>query len=436
MVRALKIWFSLIIFIFPLALGVNFALATDVNLVPQVSIPGSDFQSGQEKLVKNDTSLICDYIIVIYKYGIAVIGVLAVLAVAIGGVMWIMSAGNSGVIAQGKEWIISGILGLVLALGSFMLLATINKDLVSCKITTLPSVAKINETKQAQQQAQKDSGLVYGKPGLTSNVVSKHLDSSGKYQCCVISAPIDGSGWLKDNEIKRCATYEANDKTIAQPACNEFYDNYSTRGIDKGISGIDVAKGLATAIGGIFTPLVPLGFAIDDVIDDNSSYKLNLETRESPPPTAGDTQVAKGYGNGKLHSATTYEGDCWTNPTTKEWCIGADNPTFCSKHKDTPGTACLVNGDFGYCENSTCHPCKKHCEKCTKNYECPNQLINPQTWLDKAKNNPDLMAFGNPGFVCGIQMYNSLKANSNDCSGDKCDREFDINGDGKNDDCP
>lgn len=415
MARALRLWFSLIIFIFPLALGANFALAqaADINLVPQVSIPGSDFQAGQNILVKNDTSLVCDYIIVIYKYGIAVIGVLAVLAVAIGGVIWIMSAGNSGVIAQGKEWIISGILGLVLALGSFMLLATINKDLVSCKITTLPSITKLNDT----QQTQKDSGTVYDKPGLTGNVVSKHLDASGKYQCCVIGGAIDGSGWLKDTNIKRCATYEANDKTVSQPACNEFYDTYSVRGTDTLVS---IAAGVPLILG-------PLGsifsVAIFEANDRASQNKLTLETRKSPLPVSGDHQTAKTYGVDETsNSAVVYDGECWNNTTTKNWCIGSDEATFCKNRGD--GTACLINSEFGYCENDSCHACKKHCEACTSNYQCPNQQIDPQAWLEKAKNNPSLMQFGNPGAICGNQMYSFWKKDSSDCSSGKCDKEF------------
>ena len=412
MARALRLWFSLIVIIFPLALGANFALATDINLVPQVSIPGSDFQSGQEKLVKNDTSLICDYIIVVYKYGIAVIGVLAVLAVAIGGVMWIMSAGNSGVIAQGKEWIISGILGLVLALGSFMLLATINKDLVSCKITTLPSVTKLSDI----QQAQKDSGTVYGKPGLTGHVVSKHLDSSGKYQCCVIYAPIDGSGILKDTNIKRCATYEAADNTIAQPACNEFYDTYSVRGTDPIVS---IGAGIPLIFGPLGAAVSMAVFQADEMVSQN---RLRLETRKSPIPTSGDHQTAKGFGNKDKYSASIYEGECWANTETKNICIGADEADFCKNHAN--GTACLINSEFGYCENNSCQICKKHCEACTEDYQCPNQTIDPQAWLEKAKNNPGLMQFGNPGSICGNQNYSFWKSDSSDCSSNKCDKEF------------
>lgn len=130
----------------PLFVFIGWAQAeTQINFTPQVSIPGADspFQSQKPFPIKNDTSMICDYIIAIYKYAIAIVGILAVLAVAIGGVMWVVAAGNSGTISEGKQWITSGFLGLLLALGSFLLLATINRDLVTCKVTTIPGIRAV-----------------------------------------------------------------------------------------------------------------------------------------------------------------------------------------------------------------------------------------------------------------------------------------------------
>lgn len=384
-----------------------------VNFTPQVSIPDSGFQAQQEVMVKNDTSMICDYIVAIYKYAIAIVGVLAVLAIAIGGVMWIVAAGNSGVVGEGKQWIISGILGLVLALGSFILLATINKDLVTCKVSTLPSIApRTSDITQAQINATS----VYGKPGLSDKQVTKSIDSSGKYQCCIIYGKLSGSGWVADTKIKRCATYEAADATVAQPECNVFYDTYGTKGKEKTVWPIMVGSVVLGPLGSFAGAIV--GETLHMAFTDNM---LKLDSRESPPP--GSNQPGN---KGAINSAAIYEGKCWENTETKNICVGTDNADFCKSHSD--GTACLINGSFGYCKaangSSSCYACLKHCDACTDDYQCPNQRIDPQAWLEKAKNDPTLMDFGNPGSICGSQIYSFWSSDSSDCASGKCDKEF------------
>jgi hypothetical protein len=153
-----------------------------VNFTPMVSIPGSGFLSQQPVMVKDDTSMICDYIIAVYKYGIAIIGILAVLAVAIGGVMWIVAAGNSGMVGQGKEWISSGIIGLVLALGSFILLATINKDLVSCKISSIESITKLNQ--DLRNRKEMDNSMPVPEEAVCVAMVYNPIDGNAPPQDC------------------------------------------------------------------------------------------------------------------------------------------------------------------------------------------------------------------------------------------------------------
>lgn len=101
----------------------------------QVSIPGMARFSEVQVTDTGDgftmsVNWIAEYIMGIYNYAIAIIGILAVLAIAIGGVMWAMSFGNPSIVTEGKAWITGAILGLVLALGSYILLNTINADLV------------------------------------------------------------------------------------------------------------------------------------------------------------------------------------------------------------------------------------------------------------------------------------------------------------------
>lgn len=116
----------------------------------QVSIPGMQrfseaSVSGSGNNVSFSVNWIGEYIIGIYNYAIGVIGVLAVLAIAIGGVMWIISFGNPSVVSEGKAWITGAIMGLVLALGSYILLNTINADLVRMRPINLSYVQRIDD---------------------------------------------------------------------------------------------------------------------------------------------------------------------------------------------------------------------------------------------------------------------------------------------------
>lgn len=83
----------------------------------------------------DDTSKLCnnwiaEYIAGVYKYGVAVAGILATITMMIGGVMWILSAGNPGLASDAKAWINSSALGLVLVLTSYMILYQVNPMLV------------------------------------------------------------------------------------------------------------------------------------------------------------------------------------------------------------------------------------------------------------------------------------------------------------------
>jgi hypothetical protein len=259
-------------------------LATDtINFTPEISIPGSNFLAGQTTAVGASTSLICDYIIAIYKYAIAIIGIFAVVAIAFGGAIWILSAGNSSRITEGKSWVTGGLLGLALALGSFIILATINSQLVTCQIDTLQSL---------QNQVLPQATPVYTSDSLKAGTVTAVLDSSGQYKCCVIQGkPYDPDFGLSGQYcsgngdgskecptapmegVKRCATYESANTGAAQTACDKFYSGYNC-----------------------YDPLL--------------KYNCYFEIR----PRQGTS--------GGLWSATIYDGKCWENTNTKDWCKG------------------------------------------------------------------------------------------------------------------
>ena len=97
----------------------------DVCYKSEIAIPG--FPDYEFKVKSNTLGL---YIKAIYEYLLYVAGVLAVIVIMVGGFQWITAGGNQSKIGEAKERVMGAVIGLFLALSSYLLLYTINPDLV------------------------------------------------------------------------------------------------------------------------------------------------------------------------------------------------------------------------------------------------------------------------------------------------------------------
>ena len=123
--NALFILIALVVFALPL-----FSLAT-MNYTPMEQIPGS-----------GTTSDWCTYVSYIYKFGLWAVGIAALLMIGIGGFMYTTSAGNNASMEKAKGVITDAIAGLLLALTSWLILNTINPDLLNC---SLPATMQVSD---------------------------------------------------------------------------------------------------------------------------------------------------------------------------------------------------------------------------------------------------------------------------------------------------
>ena len=142
-IKIFLITIILLIFTIPV-----FVMAQEFN--PQVGIPGegSSFKPGQNVEVAPDT--FAKYIVEIYEWGIRIIIVLAVVMIMVGGFIWMTAGGSSQKVGSAKKKISSAIVGLILALGSYMVLNFINPELVSFRSLVLTDIEgeDINMTSQ------------------------------------------------------------------------------------------------------------------------------------------------------------------------------------------------------------------------------------------------------------------------------------------------
>ncbi len=103
-----------------------FALAAKADNI-NVSIPGVNIATG------GPTGLVVG----LYNLGLMVGGVLAFGAIVYGGIVWSLAGGNSSKVSEGRSWITGAILGLLLLLGAYLILNTINPALTNLSIPAI-----------------------------------------------------------------------------------------------------------------------------------------------------------------------------------------------------------------------------------------------------------------------------------------------------------
>ncbi len=80
---------------------------------------------------------IAQYIQGIYKYGLGVGGILAAIVLMAGGLLWLVSAGDASKISQAKDLILGSVTGLIILMGTYLILDQINPGLNNLKSISL-----------------------------------------------------------------------------------------------------------------------------------------------------------------------------------------------------------------------------------------------------------------------------------------------------------
>ncbi len=70
------------------------------------------------------------YLSSLYLWFLGFVGIAALLAMVIGGVMYMFAGANESLVGEAKKWFWNAIWGIVIAAFSYLLLSTVNPDLV------------------------------------------------------------------------------------------------------------------------------------------------------------------------------------------------------------------------------------------------------------------------------------------------------------------
>lgn len=128
----------------------HFTQAANTTYTPMEKIPGTSFSSA---------TTFKQYVEAIYKFGIWTIGIAAMMMIMIGGFMYMTSAGNNASMGKAKGIITDAIIGLIMAMTAYLLLYTINPDLVKVNINLSSSTSSSSSSSDktsstaSQQQA-------------------------------------------------------------------------------------------------------------------------------------------------------------------------------------------------------------------------------------------------------------------------------------------
>lgn len=89
-------------------------------------------------IANGDTIVTC--VTTLYQFGVLAVAILAFVVLTWGGFMWLTSGGNMSQVDSAKRWIMGAVLGLIIALASFIILNTINPQLTTNINITTPTV--------------------------------------------------------------------------------------------------------------------------------------------------------------------------------------------------------------------------------------------------------------------------------------------------------
>lgn len=150
------------------------------------------------------------YVIYIFNLGVAMGAVLAFIAIAYSGMRILNAGGDPSAIEEARKRIINALLGLAVLLGSYLLLTTINPDLVNVKNISLGGVS-INvpffssEPTQSSKEEMKFKEIPIGT--LTESILAGNSSTRNMLECYEYNDetgdPVDknGDGKITEKDI-------------------------------------------------------------------------------------------------------------------------------------------------------------------------------------------------------------------------------------------
>ncbi|MDZ7799060.1 MAG: pilin [Patescibacteria group bacterium] len=245
-----------------------------------------------------------DYIIQFYQWFARAAGIFAAVMIVFAGFQWITASGNATKIEKAKATLNGALMGLVLTLGAFVLLNTINPALVRFKLLPLSNISKnVLDTFYCKDFPDKESidSYPYFACGTRYDIPKSAQDKAayGESYCC--GSECDPTVETKSGEPKICANDVTSKKDCPlncfdpKDLCDEADDEKcqevdaviaknpeiksSCRRINKGFGNMDCrfAKIRGTSSNGIFEVNLLQDELTEKVCEEVTDIRIDCE---------------------------------------------------------------------------------------------------------------------------------------------------------------
>lgn len=129
-----------------------------------------------------------DYVKYIFNFAVGIAGLIAFVMIIIGGIRYLTSVGNPSAMSDANDQIFSGIIGLIVILGSWLILTTVNPQLIIIKAEreATPAVEEIEGVYLCRDSEAKDCEIFTQSAGtigeLNNNVQSIKFKNSKEFK--------------------------------------------------------------------------------------------------------------------------------------------------------------------------------------------------------------------------------------------------------------
>lgn len=190
---------------------------------PRIKIPGLDFSEARINKVTDEEGggtyiiipFLGEYLAAIYKYAIIIASIVSVIILIVAGFQWIVPDSSGENASDAKSRIAGALSGLIITVGSYTILYTINPELVQFRSLRIPYIVGL-----ADDMVHDDEEVETGP--IASNVAeNKNLNETVKNRCHLID----------ENDLPTFDLNSFTDKGIGQCLLKEYTPNIGTGGL-------------------------------------------------------------------------------------------------------------------------------------------------------------------------------------------------------------
>ncbi len=348
------------------------------------------------------------YLLLIYKFMISIVGIVAGIMITIAGFQWLTAAGESSQIKEARHKIMNALIGLVLALGAYTILYTINPALLQLQVAPIKLMRR------------DDLSLANTALDASLNLLRKQCDSNSDcnplnlgYVFCpdVVSA--------SDPSIKRLTIPRVCEKT---PGVAKGFCRISETGICR-ITEYDCGRSLGSLAKELTADTTDVVMGTVEAVTSNGKPSTRFQSvldRKTKLQTG-----TEGFGGNGFCQATTScqpvgdfrEANVYVSTPQKYQCLKSQLDSPCEDDRNCPeGQRCnSFLGSEGRCRPASEVGSKEPGQSCTSDQECK--------WNPTAKshcNELTRLCSDYGGDVVGTRCMRQYECNSGICANNSC----------------